>query len=139
MARLACAVLAAWAVFQSQEGSLAFVDVSVVPMDRPQVLQHQTVIVRQGRIAAVGDTKSVRIPDGAVRIDGRGKFLMPGLVDMHVHFTREALQPELEAPVPTGVGRQSGIPASASSDHDLENHAYALMFLANGVTTVRNM
>jgi imidazolonepropionase-like amidohydrolase len=133
------AVLMAWAVVQAQQTSLAFVDISLVPMDRPQVLEHQTVLVRNGRIAAIGESTSVRIPAEALQVDGRGKFLMPGLADMHVHFVREALPPNLESPRLSTGRRQPGIPASASADHDLENRAYALMFLANGVTTVRNM
>ena len=67
--------------------ALAFVDVSVVPMDADHVLEHQTVLIRGDRIAALGPTASVRVPDGATRIDGHGKWLMPGLVDMHVHLS----------------------------------------------------
>jgi cytosine/adenosine deaminase-related metal-dependent hydrolase len=122
---------------QAQEPT-AIVGVSVVPMDRPGVVEHQTVIVEQGRIKRISPQRSVRIPPNARRIDGQGKFLMPGLVDMHVHFVREAL-PELPATVANGSPGAPGIPASASADHERENRAYALMFLANGVTTVRNM
>ena len=139
MSRIVLAVLMAWTVVQAQQTSLALVDVSVVPMDRQEVLEHRTVIVRNGRIAAIGESTSVRIPAEALQVDGRGKFLMPGLADMHVHFVRGALPPSLESPLPSTGGRQPGIPASTSADHDLENRAYALMFLANGVTTVRNM
>lgn len=66
--------------------TVAFVDVNVVPMDRERVLSHQTVIVRNGLINAIGDTKRVKIPKDAQRIDGAGKFLIPGLTDMHVHL-----------------------------------------------------
>ena len=59
-------------------GTLAFVDVTVLPMDRDRVLTGQTVIIRDGRIAAIGPKASVKIPADAQRIDGRGKFLMPG-------------------------------------------------------------
>jgi hypothetical protein len=65
---------------------LAFVDVSIVPMDADRVLEHQTVLIRGDRIAALGPVASTRVPDGATRIDGHGKWLMPGLVDMHVHL-----------------------------------------------------
>ncbi len=64
----------------------AFVNVSVIPMDREQVLAGQTVVVRGGTIVDVGPTATVKVPAGATRIDGQGKFLMPGLGDMHVHF-----------------------------------------------------
>lgn len=59
-------------------------DVTVIPMDRNGSLAHQDVLVAGGRIAAVGPTGSL----GARRtrvIDGSGKYLMPGLWDMHVH------------------------------------------------------
>lgn len=63
-----------------------FVGVNVIPMDRERVLRNQTVVVRNGVIAEMGDSKRVKIPKGAVRIDGAGKFLIPGLTDMHVHL-----------------------------------------------------
>jgi len=84
----------------------AFTGVDVIPMDKERVLRDQTVLVRDGRIAAVGPTKEVAVPEGAVRIDGKGRYLMPGLADMHVHAW---IQDEFA------------------------------LFLANGVTTVRNM
>ena len=64
----------------------AFVNLSVVPMDRDRVLSGQTVVVEGDRITALGSTGSVTIPAGAVRIDGRGKFLIPGLAEMHAHI-----------------------------------------------------
>src|SRR5262245_29583133 len=64
---------------------IAIVDVTVVPMDREGELQHQTVIVRDGKIAAPGPIASTKVADGATRIDGRGKWLIPGLADMHAH------------------------------------------------------
>ncbi len=48
----------------------------------------QTVIVRDGRIAEVGAASSVRIPAGANVIEGRGKFLIPGLIEMHAHMSK---------------------------------------------------
>jgi imidazolonepropionase-like amidohydrolase len=122
---------------QAQELT-AIVDVAVVPMDKPGVFEHQTVLVARGRIQRITSAGSARIPASARRIDGHRKFLMPGLADMHVHFVREAL-PELPTAVANRVPGAPRIPASASADHERENRAYALMFLANGVTTVRNM
>lgn len=66
------------------EGTTAFVHVNVVPMDRERVLRDETVVVREGRIQAVGH--NVAIPPGATRIDGKGTaWLSPGLADMHTH------------------------------------------------------
>ena len=64
----------------------AFVGVSVIPMDRERVLANQTVVVRNGVIAEIGDAKKVKIPKDAVRVDGTGKYLIPGFVDMHTHL-----------------------------------------------------
>jgi imidazolonepropionase-like amidohydrolase len=64
----------------------AFVGVNVIPMDRERVLTDQTVLVRDGVITEMGDSRKVRVPRDAQRIDGRGKFLIPGLTDMHVHL-----------------------------------------------------
>ncbi len=87
-------------------GDIAITDVSVVPMSSEGALAHHTVVIRGDRIVAVAPSAAVVLPAGVTAIDGAGKWLMPGLVDMHVHFDR---------------------------DSDLA------MFLAAGVTTIRNM
>ena len=66
--------------------TVAFVDVNVVPMDKERVVPRQTVIVRDGVIVQIGDVKKVKVPAGAQRIDGVGKYLIPGLTDMHTHL-----------------------------------------------------
>jgi imidazolonepropionase-like amidohydrolase len=58
--------------------------VTVLPMTGEAPLTDRSVHVRDGRIAAI-TAASAPPPAGARRIDGRGKFLVPGLVDMHVH------------------------------------------------------
>jgi imidazolonepropionase-like amidohydrolase len=65
----------------------AFVGVDLIAMtDNPATIRRdQTVVVRDGRIAAVGPRSSTPVPRDAKRVDGRGKFLMPGLTDAHVH------------------------------------------------------
>src|SRR5262245_53252504 len=72
----------------SEEYATAFIDVTVVPMDREKLVPHQTVVVRGTRIADIGPTARVQVPPRAQRIDGRGKYLMPGLADMHSHPER---------------------------------------------------
>ncbi|HEX6284668.1 MAG TPA: amidohydrolase family protein [Pyrinomonadaceae bacterium] len=100
---------------EAQQPAVAFVNVNVVPFDRERVLPGQTVIVRDGRIAEIGAADKMKLPAGALQIDGRGKYLMPGLADMHVHL----------------------FPGTGQTD-DLANQQFQL-FLANGVTTIRNM
>lgn len=69
------------------DGSIAFVGVNVIPMTRNAgLLRNQVVIVRDGRIESVGSEAVTPVPKGAVRIDGRDKYLIPGLADMHVHL-----------------------------------------------------
>ena len=55
-------------------------------MTRDTVLLDHTVLVRDDRIVWVGKSSAARIPSGLQRIDGRGKYLIPGLADMHVHL-----------------------------------------------------
>ncbi|HEU4996115.1 MAG TPA: amidohydrolase family protein [Gemmatimonadaceae bacterium] len=77
-------------------GTIALVDANVVPMDRDTVLARQTVLIRDGHIQLVGPNGRVRIPAGATRIETGGKYLIPGLADMHVHMVGpRALQVEL--------------------------------------------
>jgi imidazolonepropionase-like amidohydrolase len=68
-------------------GVTAFESVNVVRMDRDAVLPEQTVVVRGGRIERIGPAASTRVPAGATRIDGRGRYLMPALADMHVQLS----------------------------------------------------
>jgi len=65
------------------------VDVTLIHLDRPAqhaVERHRTVVVSGERIAAVGRAGEVTIPAGATIVEGNGKWLIPGLVDAHVHF-----------------------------------------------------
>src|SRR5512145_1692003 len=70
--------------------TVAFTNVSVIPMDRERVLANQTVVIKNGVIAEIGDAKKVKLPNGAVRADGTGKYLIPGLVDMHTHLLSDS-------------------------------------------------
>jgi imidazolonepropionase-like amidohydrolase len=63
----------------------AFTHVSIVDGTSPTPRADRTVVIRGNRIVAEGPADSARIPAGARVVDGRGKFLIPGLWDMHVH------------------------------------------------------
>jgi len=89
----------------------AFVGVSVIPMDAEHTLKDQTVIVVDDRIAAIGPTGSTGILEEATLIDGSGKWLVPGLGEMHAH-------------VPP--------------DHDAAERVLFL-YLSQGITTARGM
>lgn len=106
-------VTAACAQPEAAVETVAFVGVNVVPMDRERVLENHTVIVRDGKIVSVTPAGDAKIPAGTRRIDGAGRWLMPGLAEMHGH-------------VP-------GPDDPAYRDNML------FLYVANGVTTVRNM
>jgi imidazolonepropionase-like amidohydrolase len=80
------------------------------------VLGDATVIVRDGRIVAVGSAASTAVPRGAQIIDGAGKYLIPGLADMHVHLLSDG-----------------------DEVHDSAGPAELGVMLANGVTAARLM
>jgi len=79
--------------------SIAIVNVNVVPMDQERVIQSQTVLIDNGRITAIGPASSTQVPTGALRIDAKGKYLLPGLIDMHVHIRSS----ELDKYLPAGI------------------------------------
>ncbi len=97
----------------------AFTHVAVIPMDRERLLEDQTVLVDSGRIVAIGKTGEVRIPEKVLVVDGQGKYLMPGLGNMHAHI--EDATPRDSLPPPAEIERMM------------------LRFLTDGFTTVRNM
>jgi hypothetical protein len=83
---------------------------TVIDLVSPTPLKDVSVAVSGGRILAVG--KKIKIPPGAQIIDARGKFLIPGLWDMHMHLgLPDAFFPMLVANGITGVREMfSGIP-----------------------------
>ena len=98
-----------------QEPVTAFVNVNVVPMDRERVLAAQTVVVRGTRIVSMGPVRKAKPPAGAVVIDGTGKYLIPGLAEIHAHIPPGPQVPD------SVIERVLGL------------------FVLNGVTTVRGM
>lgn len=68
-------------------GPVAFSGVRLFDADATRYLPDQTVVVSNGVVAAVGARESVTVPAGAQVIDGRGKTLIPGLWDCHMHVS----------------------------------------------------
>jgi imidazolonepropionase-like amidohydrolase len=93
---------------------IAFVGANVLPMDRDRVLENHTVIIRNGVIAEITPAARAKVPEGALRIDAKGKYLMPGLAEMHGH-----------------------LPSANQGEQQAQN--VLTLFVANGVTTVRGM
>ncbi len=93
--------------------TIAFMNVNVVPLDREGVLADQSVLVHDGRIVGMGPAADTPISERVTRIDGEGRYLIPGLFDMHSHLL--------------------------SDDRIADDHAGAelAVILANGVTSIR--
>ncbi len=88
--------------------TFAITDVNIIPMDSARIVENLTVIIKNENITAIGSADQIQIPKNAEMINGSGKYLIPGLFDMHIHIEQ---------------GREKSL----------------VLYLANGVTTVRNM
>ena len=94
---------AVWAEGQADsDSSLAIKNVTVISMADADVHRGQTVVVQDGRIAEIGPSEQVRPPSGAIVVDGTGRYLIPGLADMHAHVYSDS---ELLLYVAHGVTR----------------------------------
>jgi len=69
----------------SAQSTVAVTHVTVIDGSSPRPRANQTVVVEGNRIRSVGPARSARVPANARFVDGRGKFLVPGFWDMHVH------------------------------------------------------
>jgi imidazolonepropionase-like amidohydrolase len=116
---LAFALCLSTRVLAQTAAPLAIVDVNVVDVVKGETRGHQTVLISNGRIAAIGASDAVSIPAQAIRIPGKGRYLMPGLWDMHIHLRSN--QVNLDVPLVD------------------ENAALLDLFLPNGVVGVREM
>lgn len=92
---------------------IVFHSVNVIPMDKEQVLENKVVVIKGGKITAIGDLQKTKWSKEALVIDGKGKYLIPGLAEMHAHVPPvDDLEPMKEV---------------------------LLLFALNGVTTIRGM
>src|SRR5271155_578596 len=97
-----------------QEPVLAITHVGLIDATGAPLQPGMTVIVQDRKIVRIGKSGKVLIPKAARGVEGRGKYLIPGLWDMHVHEIFGEWLPEDEKITP-------------------------LLFVANGITGVRDM
>jgi imidazolonepropionase-like amidohydrolase len=99
------AVVVAWLVpaALAAQQPIAFTHVSVIDGRSATPRADQTVVVVGTRIVAVGSSASVTVPAGARVVNGSGKFMIPGLWDMHVHAVTVAGREMLSLYVANGV------------------------------------
>jgi imidazolonepropionase-like amidohydrolase len=65
---------------------IALVNGTIINPDKSQIVQNATIIIDGDKIAAAGDAKTISAPKDARLIDCKGKFILPGYIDTHVHF-----------------------------------------------------
>jgi imidazolonepropionase-like amidohydrolase len=97
-----------------REPALAITHVTIIDGTGAPPQSDMTVLLFRDRIASVSPASTAHLPWGATIVDGRGKFLLPGLADMHVHLT-------------------------AAGEPDGSRKFMIPLLLANGVTSVRDM
>ncbi|MBT8400431.1 MAG: amidohydrolase family protein [Rhodothermia bacterium] len=125
MYRIACLLVVAFLTFGCRvesaipdavapDGPLAIVGVTVIPMDSEALIERQTILVEGDRIVAVGADDEIDVPSNATLVDGAGRYVIPGLAEMHGH-----------------------IPPPTAPREYIENVLF--LYVANGVTTVRGM
>jgi len=66
-------------------GSLLLSGARVITMRGDEVIEHADILVTDGHIAAIGAQGTIALPEGATRLDVRGKTIVPGLIDVHDH------------------------------------------------------
>jgi imidazolonepropionase-like amidohydrolase len=98
-------------LIDSRQREIVFTSVNVVPMDSEKIIENSMVVVKDGKVSAIG--KKLKYGKDALVIDAKGKYLIPGLAEMHAH-------------VPP--------------NENMESHKEVLfLFAANGITTIRGM
>jgi hypothetical protein len=94
----------------SSQPAIVFSHVNVISMRSDAVLTDQTVLIRGSKIIKIAPAGTFAIPADSFQIDGTGKYLMPGLADLHVHlFSSADLLPYVAHGVTT-VLNMSGSP-----------------------------
>ncbi|RYY31210.1 MAG: amidohydrolase, partial [Chitinophagaceae bacterium] len=92
---------------------IVFTNVNVVAMNADSIQANKTVVVQNGRVLSISNATSTAHPKNAIIVDGKGKYLMPGLAEMHAHVPPiDDIEPMKEV---------------------------LLLFAVNGVTTIRGM
>lgn len=71
--------------FDKPGGSIALVGATVITMKGDEVLPNATILVEQNRIKAIGAANTISVPSSTRTIDVSGKFIMPGIIDVHAH------------------------------------------------------
>jgi hypothetical protein len=101
-------------ILNSGQKDIAFRSVTAITTDRERVIPDQTVVVKNGKIVLMGDSRKIKYEKNAFVIEANGKYLIPGLIEMHAHF------PPID-------------------DIEPLKRLLLLLYLTHGITTIRGM
>jgi imidazolonepropionase-like amidohydrolase len=122
------AVCALSVAASAQDKAVAFTNARIIPIVGA-VIEQGTIVVQNGKIVAVGDSKTTKPPSGSTVIDSKGKTIMPGIVDSHSHIA-EPSGGDGSAPIQPDVRILDSVNVRASSVRRAQ---------AGGITTVNVM
>ncbi len=97
----------------AQDKPVVYINAKIIPIVGPG-FEQGTLVVQNGKIVAVGDSKTVKPPAGATVFDAKGKTIMPGLVDTHSHIG-EGSGADGSAPIQPDVRLLDGLNVRSSS------------------------
>lgn len=123
IALLSCLLFASAAPAPAQHPAAATAIQHVTVIDgtgAPQA-RNVTVVIRGGRIESIRPSGGTRIPAGVTIIEGRGKYLIPGLIDTHTHIASEAGTPKIERALAFALSYGvTGLRDASGSGHERE-------------------
>lgn len=115
---LICLIAISFAAYSQPAAPFVVKNVNIVTMTTPnKIIKNATVLIKGNKISGINEA----IPTEATIIDGNGKWLIPGLIDMHVHNLAD-------------IDFSSGYPTKASTIF-IDTQDFMLQYIANGVTT----
>ncbi len=109
-----------------RENIIAICNVNVIPMNQEGILMNYSIIIRNGIISEISSSITIEIPENAQVIDAKGKYIIPGLSDMHVHLEGQAWN--IIYP-----------PEKTFSTNEINYSDILFIYLANGVTLINVM
>lgn len=107
---------------------IAIENVTVIDGTGGEPMSGMTILIEDQRIRALGPADKTDIPSEAERIEGTGRYLLPGLIDMHAHLAFGPVQP-------TSV---DGMPSMRLEYDESASRRMAAELLRSGITTARN-
>jgi len=118
LASLICLITISFAAYSQPAAPFVVKNVNIVTMTTPnKIIKNATVLIKGNKISGINEA----IPTEATIIDGNGKWLIPGLIDMHVHNLAD-------------IDFSSRYPTKASTIF-IDTQDFMLQYIANGVTT----